>query len=70
MKKEILLSFLAGMVVPLVMAAFFQKSPAVGECYVDEVKERQTSIEEGKTRKMEKRKGDAWYLLCVFASIL
>ena len=31
MKKEILLSFLAGMVVPLVMAAFLQRSPVVGD---------------------------------------
>jgi stage II sporulation protein D len=31
MKKQILLSFLAGMVVPLVMAAFLQRSPVVGD---------------------------------------
>ena len=31
MKKQILLSFLAGLVVPLAMAAVFQKSPAVGD---------------------------------------
>ena len=31
MKKQMLLSFLAGAVVPLVLAALFQKSPALPE---------------------------------------
>ena len=35
MKKQLLLSFLAGLVLPLVLAAAFQKSPAVGDVESD-----------------------------------
>ena len=43
MKKQMLLSFLAGAVVPLVLAALFQKSPALPEAESESISPPQTA---------------------------
>ena len=43
MKKQMLLSFLAGAVVPLVLAALFQKSPALPEAESESISPTQTA---------------------------